>query len=30
MAQPAQVSGGGWTVDKLGGWEEHPKPDKNG
>ena len=29
MAQPAQVSGGGWTTDKpVGGQKEHPKPEK--
>ena len=30
VAQPVQVSGGGWTADKLvSGQEEHPKLDKN-
>ena len=29
MAQLAQVSGGGWTIDKLvGGREKHPNLDK--
>ena len=31
MAWLAQVSGGGWAVDKLvGGLEKHPHSDKSG
>jgi len=30
VAQPVQVNGGGWIVDKpMGGREEHPKPNKS-
>ena len=30
MAQPTQVSGGGWAIDKpVGGREGHPNPDKS-
>ena len=31
MAQPTQVSSGGWVADKpVGGLEGHPHPDKSG